>query len=133
ACSGAPAGRPPPQAAVAPAESLAGPAPPSTAGALPPERDRIRVVYGSVSGSMAPLWIAAEEGIFGKHGLSVDLQYVESSVGVAAALAGDAQVSVNEGVSVIRAIAAGSPLRIIAYFHTSNPYAVVARPEIAEP
>lgn len=133
ACSAAPAGRPPPQAAAAPATSLATTAPSSPTSALPPERERIRVVYGSVSGSMAPLWIAAEQGIFGKHGLSVDLQYVESTVGVAAALAGDAQVSVNEGVSVIRAIAAGSPLRIVAYFHKLNPYAVVARPELAGP
>jgi NitT/TauT family transport system substrate-binding protein len=133
ACSEAPAGRPAPQAAAAPAEPLAAPLPALTASVRPPERDRIRVAYGSVSGSMAPLWIAAEEGIFSRHGLSVDLQYVESSVGVTAALTGDAQVSVNEGVSVIRAIAAGSPLRIVAYFHKSNPYAVVARPEIAAP
>ncbi len=98
-----------------------------------PERPHIRVIYGSVSGSMTPLWLADEWGLFPKHGLTVEVQYAESTVGIAALVAGEAQLAVNEGATVARAIAAGSPLRIVATFNKLNPYAVVSRPEIRTP
>jgi len=106
---------------------------PAAPTAQPPERAQLRVTYGSVSGSMTPLWLAVDQGLFQKYGLSVDVDYAESNAGVAAVVSGESQVNVNEGVSVIRAIAAGAPLKIVAYFNKRNPYAVVARPEIATP
>jgi NitT/TauT family transport system substrate-binding protein len=98
-----------------------------------PERDEVKIIYGSVTGSMTPLWLAEEKGLFERQGLHVDVQHAESTVGVAAIVAGDAHININEGVTVTRAVAGGVPLRIIAYFNKMNPYAVVARPEIRTP
>jgi NitT/TauT family transport system substrate-binding protein len=129
ACA-APAATPVP---TAPAGGVAAPTATPAPTAARPERDHIKVIYGSVSGSMAPLWLADERGLFQQYGLSVDVQYAESTVGIAALVAGEAQIALNEGVTVMRAIAAGSPLKIVAVFNKLNPYAVVARPEIRTP
>jgi NitT/TauT family transport system substrate-binding protein len=142
ACGGQsarPAAAPPASGAAVPAAGQArtgteaAPAGTSQPASQRPEREHIRVTYGSVSGSMTPLWLAEEKGLFQRYGLSVEVQHAESNVGVAAMVAGEAHINLNEGVSVTRAIAAGSPLKIIAYFNKTNPYAVVARPEIRTP
>jgi ABC-type nitrate/sulfonate/bicarbonate transport system substrate-binding protein len=125
----------------APAAPAAGPvaAPPSAAAppgpaAVPvPEREHIRVMYGSVSGSMAPLWIADDKQLFKKYGLTVDVQYAETTIGASALVSGDAQFNINDGVSGFHAIAAGSPIRMVATFGTKNNYAIVVRPEITRP
>src|SRR5207253_1378288 len=52
---------------------------------------------------------------------------------IAAIISGDAQMTVSEGVSVARSIAAGSPLQVVAQFDRTNVYAVVARPEVRTP
>lgn len=132
ACS-APAARPAAEGAAPPSADTAAPSGGAQAPATVPERSEFRVLYGSVTGSMTPLWLAVEKGLFERYGLRPEVDYAESTVGTTAVSVGDAQLNVNEGVSATRAIAAGSPLKIIAYFNKRNPYSIVARPEIVTP
>jgi len=133
--SAAPAPQPAPAAPAAPPAAAPQPAdaPPGPAAAPVPEREHIRVMYGSVSGSMAPLWIAEDKQLFKKYGLAVDVQYAETTIGASALVSGEAQFNINDGVSGFHAIAAGSPIRMVATFGTKNNYAIVVRPEITSP
>src|ERR671924_492698 len=40
--------------------------------------EKITIAYSSVSGHMAPLWVTHERGFFRKHGLDVQLVFIES-------------------------------------------------------
>ena len=133
--SAAPAPQPAPAApATTPAAApLSADAPQGPPAVPVPEREHIRVMYGSVSGSMAPLWIADDKQLFKKYGLAVDVQYAETTIGASALVSGDAQFNINDGVSGFHAIAAGSPIKMIATFGTKNNYAIVVRPEITSP
>lgn len=98
-----------------------------------PKTTKLRVGFGSTAGSMTPLWVAVKKGLFRKHGLDVEIVWAQTSVGMAALISGETQLTLNDGTSAIQAIAGGAPLKIIAYFNKLNPYAIVARPEIQRP
>jgi len=98
-----------------------------------PETTKLRVGFGSTGGSMTPLWIAAKKGLFQKHGLDVEIVWARTSVGMAALISGETQLTLNDGTSAIQAITGGAPLKIIAYFNKFNPYAIVVRPDIQRP
>src|SRR5688572_33214605 len=58
-----------------------------------PAPQTIRVAYTSVTGNRAPFWIAKEARLFEKHGLQVELIYLQSvAVGMPALLGGDFQI-----------------------------------------
>src|SRR5205823_6510594 len=42
----------------------------------PPPPTKMIVAYSNISPTIMPLWVAKDTGIFEKHGLDVDLQYV---------------------------------------------------------
>jgi NitT/TauT family transport system substrate-binding protein len=44
----------------------------------------LRVVYNALGGSMAPLWVAQELGLFAKHGLQHNLNYLAATTAVQA-------------------------------------------------
>lgn len=60
------------------------PTPAPSAAAPPPER--LRVAYGSISGSMLPIWLAKDEGLYARYGLEVEPVYIAGAVKVAEAL-----------------------------------------------
>jgi NitT/TauT family transport system substrate-binding protein len=75
---------------------------------------RTTVAYSSYANAFAPLYLAAETGLFAKYGLDVDLTYVGSATTVTQGLlAGDVAVA-GVGPSVIDARLAGSDLVVIA-------------------
>src|SRR5216684_3258763 len=49
---------------------------------------RVRVAYASISGSMLPVWIARDEGLYARQGLDVELIYIAGAVKIAEALLG---------------------------------------------
>src|SRR5215510_859263 len=59
---------------------------------LPPETSRVRIAYTSLSGNMAPLWVAGEKGYFKEYGLTVDQLYTRTVTGIQAVLSGDVQL-----------------------------------------
>jgi NitT/TauT family transport system substrate-binding protein len=141
--SAAGANRPPPQPSAGPAASsttaggagastaaggtgsgaaagaAAGSAGASAAGAVDPDTQntalrKTTVAYSSYANAFAPLYVAAEAGLFAKYGLDVDLTYVGNAITVTQGLlAGDIGFA-GVGPSVIDARLAGSELTIVA-------------------
>jgi NitT/TauT family transport system substrate-binding protein len=91
-------------------------APSSNPGSSPPQPTltHISVAYSNISPTILPLWVAKETGVFEKHGLDVDLQYVASATTVAAVISGQMQVATVGLSEVLGAIAGGADLVILA-------------------
>jgi ABC-type nitrate/sulfonate/bicarbonate transport system substrate-binding protein len=83
-----------------------------------------------LAGAHAFVRLAADKGLFQKYGLVGDVSYGESTTGVAALVAGQVQFTLTGGVEVIEAIAAGAPLKILAFNQDTNPYALFTAPSV---
>jgi NitT/TauT family transport system substrate-binding protein len=98
ACSCAPAAAPPT------------PVPTQAAAAL----THLVVAYSNVSATILPLWVAKQAGLYEKHGLDVDLQYVASATSVAALVSGQMQLATVGLSESLGAVAGGADLVVIA-------------------
>ena len=77
--------------------------------------ERLHVGYSAQAGSLAPIWITKEAGIFKKHGLDVELLFIPGGPTAAAALlSGEVPVTVVGGPAVVSSNLAGSDLVMIA-------------------
>jgi len=74
----------------------------------------LSVAYSNISSTILPLWMAKQAGIFEKHGLDVDLQYVASATSVAAVVSGQMQLATVGLSEVLGAIAGGADLIVVA-------------------
>jgi NitT/TauT family transport system substrate-binding protein len=76
---------------------------------------KLHVGYSAQAGSLAPIWITKEAGIFRKHDLDVELLFIPGGPTAAAALlTGEVPVSVVGGPAVVSSNLAGSDLVMIA-------------------
>ena len=110
ACGGGAPPAPPAPSSVAPSQAAAASSPPAAAkpaassaaspasGAAKPGQPKLIVAYGAIAGSFVPLWMAKAIGAFDKHGISVDMPYIETSVAVPALVA--------KGIDVLESSAA---------------------------
>jgi NitT/TauT family transport system substrate-binding protein len=91
-------------------------APPSAppASPTPAALTRVTVAYSNISPTIMPLWVAKEAGLFEKHGLDVDLQYVASATSVAAVVSGQMQLATVGLSEVLGAMAGGAELVVLA-------------------
>jgi ABC-type nitrate/sulfonate/bicarbonate transport system substrate-binding protein len=90
----------------------------------------VSVSYPSVTGNMAPLWIAREKRLFEKYGLEPRLVNIASGViSVNALISGEIQLAAASSSSAVTAAAQGAPVVIIATFGPT-PYKLVAHPSI---
>lgn len=66
------------------------------------EAPSLRVVYNALGGSMAPVWVAQELGLFGKHGLQHSLNYLAATTAVQAMVAGSEEIGLvgNQAIDV---------------------------------
>jgi ABC-type nitrate/sulfonate/bicarbonate transport system substrate-binding protein len=66
------------------------------------EAPSLRVVYNALGGSMAPIWISQELGLFAKHGLLHNLNYLAATTAVQALAAGSEEIGLvgNQGIDV---------------------------------
>ncbi len=104
--------------------------PSSNVCALEQRLELLNSSYPSVTGNMAPLWIAKEKGLFEKHDLEVKLVNIASGVvSINALIAGDIQIAAASGSSAVAAAAWGAPVVILATFGPT-PYKLVAQPPI---
>jgi NitT/TauT family transport system substrate-binding protein len=87
---------------------------PPAATSTPPPLTHLVVAYSNISPTITPLWIARQSGIFEKHGLDVDLQYVASATSVAAVVSGQMQLATVGLSEVLGAIAGGADLIVVA-------------------
>ena len=77
--------------------------------------EKLHVGYSAQAGSLAPIWITKEAGIFKKHGLDVELLFIPGGPTAAAALlSGAVPITVVGGPAVVSSNLAGSDLVMIA-------------------
>jgi NitT/TauT family transport system substrate-binding protein len=86
-----------------------------------PAADRFRVAYSALNASQSYLWVAQEMGLYKKHGLDVDLLYINSgSMNIAALVGGSIQVAGGGPVSIearlrgIKLLILANPLPFLA-------------------
>ncbi len=92
--------------------------------------DKLTVSYPSVTGNMAPLWIAHDQRLFEKRGLDVTLVNISSGfVSLNALISGDIQIAAASSSSAISSTLRGAPVVIAATFGPT-PYKLVAGPGI---
>jgi ABC-type nitrate/sulfonate/bicarbonate transport system substrate-binding protein len=56
------------------------------------EAPNLRIVYNALGGSMAPIWVSQELGLFAKHGLQHNLNYLAATTAVQAMAAGSEEI-----------------------------------------
>lgn len=79
-------------------------------------------------------WIAKDAGIFKKHGLDLDLIFINGSVrGIQSLVAGDLGYSGAVGPAVINAKIAGADIAIIQSQMNTLPYFIIGNPSIKSP
>ncbi len=97
--------------------------------AEPPRK--IRMAFTSLSGSMAPPWVAREAGLFSKHGLEVEVIATPSGVeGMNALIAGEVQFLQIAGGTTVSAAVGGADVMIVATTIGTFVQNLVFRPEI---
>ena len=84
--------------------------------------------------SSVPFWVAKDAGIFKKHGLDVDMLFINGSTrGIQSLIAGDLNFTGAVGTSAINGRLAGGDIRIISSLVNTLPYYVVGKTEIKSP
>ena len=94
----------------------------------------VRVVYSSISGAMAPLWLAQDHGLFRSQGLDVQLLYIGGgSIATQALVAGDVQFARLGANAVVQASLRGGNMKMIANTINTLVFSLMSRPEIQSP
>jgi NitT/TauT family transport system substrate-binding protein len=110
----------------------------STARGAPPAREplaqTITVAYPSIAGSFLPLWLAADAGLFAKHGLDVELTYIASgTTAMQSLLAGEVQFVLTSAAEPVAAYLAGAPVQIVIGWNPVPSAVFVVDPQITSP
>lgn len=141
----APAGPTPPAAPPTTAPAAAAPttAPPAAkpTAAVPAAAPQVKaapiplnVSYSALVASQSLAWIALETGLFSKHGLDVNLQYItSSSQGTAALLSGSVDAAIIGGIGIMGAVIQGGDVKLIGASKNQLAGRIMARPEIKSP
>jgi NitT/TauT family transport system substrate-binding protein len=75
---------------------------------------RLNVVHSAIAGSQALLNVIQEAGLFGKHGLEIELANVGGRTATQALLAGEVPLIVTSGIEVVASGLAGGDAVIVA-------------------
>ncbi len=93
----------------------------------------IAYISDSTSSSVV-YWLAKEMGIYKKHGLDLEMIFINGSVrGIQSLIAGDLGYSGAVGTAVINARLAGADVAIIQSQMNTLPYFIVGNPNIKSP
>ena len=95
-------------------------------------QERLNLAYISpTAGSSSVFWVAKDMGIFKKHGLDVNVIYIEGTPKALMSLfAGDLQVVAGTGPAVVSAKLRGGDVTMIMGFEVFLPYYLMATPGI---
>jgi NitT/TauT family transport system substrate-binding protein len=90
------------------------------------------VAYSATSGTFSPLWIAADQGLFAKHGLDVKLTYIQGNrVLLSALTAGEIQLYQGAAEGLIRLVSGGGDGVLIAtQYNFVGHYVLITDPGI---
>jgi NitT/TauT family transport system substrate-binding protein len=100
-----------------------------SAAASPKATYKFRIPYTAQSGVYTPLWVAADDGIFQKHGIDATVSAMDNNATSAALSSGE--IDVSPSPSVLNLIASGGDAVIVASFVTAPIYSVYATSDIA--
>ena len=115
-------------APASPAESAA-PAASAPAPTAPALR-HIEVPLASSAATITPFWVAADQGLFNRHGLEVQLPYMPPATATQALSAGSVPIAAVGGSTVTAYVGGSTELVYVAGVSNKAPYRVVGRPEI---
>jgi NitT/TauT family transport system substrate-binding protein len=116
----------------APGAPAGGAAAPEPASAAPPALVPLRIGLNTPTASIAPSWVAKDEGFFAKYGLDVELLPVAGGERIVSTLlAGELPLSVLAGTALVTANLSGADLAFYGQFGNRLRYWLYARPEIA--
>src|SRR5262249_10304795 len=92
--------------------------------------ERMNLAYISPNASSSSvLWVAKEAGIYKKHGLDVNVLYIEGTPKALMALfAGELQTVAGTGPAVVNAKLRGADVTMVMGFEVFLPYYLVAVP-----
>lgn len=96
------------------------------------EREKLRVSTLFIGSSLIPFWIGKEQGLFAKHGLDVELIWMQSNLSTAALLAGEVDTAFGTPQSLFAVLAAKNPppLTTIAAWGSASEHWLVVHPSI---
>jgi NitT/TauT family transport system substrate-binding protein len=96
--------------------------------------ENIRVAYSSISGNTASLWVAYEHGFFQKHGLNVELVFIEGgSTTVQTLISGDVALAQMAGSAVIQSNFRGADVVLIAGLINTLTFQLIVEKGISQP
>jgi NitT/TauT family transport system substrate-binding protein len=92
---------------------------------------KLVIGYASTTPRLMPLWMARDQGFFGKYGIESEPVLLRSGATLVTGMAaGDIQIGRTAGAAVLSAVAAGHDIKMLATFSSRNSYDVVVRPNI---
>lgn len=96
-------------------------------------QERLKIIYSQFTMTNSVTWFAREAGLFERHGLMVDLVYVDSTPSVQALTAGQAPLATMSGGLALGPYLNGLDLVMLAGWNNLNSYQLITRPEIRKP
>jgi NitT/TauT family transport system substrate-binding protein len=96
--------------------------------AAPPAADRLRIGYPALSTSFLSTFVAADRGVYARHGLAVEAMHASAQVAITGLTTGDMDFTMSLG-SAARAAAQGLPVRVVALSGRAPQLYVLAQPE----
>ncbi|HEX2929948.1 MAG TPA: ABC transporter substrate-binding protein, partial [Candidatus Binatia bacterium] len=86
-------------------------------------QERVKIAYSSADASNVVWFTALDGGIYRKHGLDVELIFIQSStMSVSTLVSGDIQIANSSGGAVASAVVAGANLVMTACYINTLPY-----------
>src|SRR5574341_1019381 len=94
-------------------------------------QERIKIAYNSADASNAVWFLALDSGLYRKHGLDVELVFIQSStMSVSTVVSGDIDVANTSGGAVASAVAGGANLVMTACYINTLPYELVVQESV---
>jgi NitT/TauT family transport system substrate-binding protein len=94
-------------------------------------QERVKIAYSSADASNVVWFTALDAGIYRKHGLDVELIFIQSStMSVSTLVSGDIQVANSSGGAVASAVVAGANLVMTACYINTLPYELVVQESV---
>src|SRR5512145_1613621 len=94
-------------------------------------QERVKIAYSSADASNVVWFTALDGGIYRKHGLDVELVFIQSStMSVSTLVSGDIQVTNSSGGAVASAVVAGANLVMTACYINTLPYELVVQESV---
>jgi NitT/TauT family transport system substrate-binding protein len=94
-------------------------------------QERVKIAYSSADASNVVWFTALDGGIYRKHGLDVELIFIQSStMSVSTLVSGDIQIANSSGGAVASAVVAGANLVMTACYINTLPYELIVQESV---